>query len=128
MHPFANQTIHIEKLRVQCIIGVRPHEREQPQTLVISASFPWDFSSAGESENLEETVDYSAVARVICEFAEKGQFQLLETLALRLAEHVGQRFGLAELSLYIRKPEAIRESDGAAVSLTWRSKPEAGHE
>ena len=126
MHDYSNETIHIENLRVQCIIGVHPHERKQPQPLVISASFPSDFSRPGESGRLEDTVDYSAMAQAIRDFARAGQYQLLETLARRLAEHVGQRFGLARLHLHIRKPEAIGESDGAAVSLDWRHGQEQG--
>lgn len=126
MPEISNETIYIENLRVQCIIGVRAHEREQPQPLVISASFPWDFSRSGESERLEDTVDYSAMAQAIREFAQTGQFQLLETLARRLADHVGQRFGLARLHLHIRKPEAIGESGGAAVSLDWQRGQEQG--
>ena len=120
MPEYSDETIYIDNLRVQCIIGVRPHERERPQPLVISASFPSDFSRAGESGRLEDTVDYSAMAQAIREFVQAGQFQLLETLARRLAEHVGRRFGLARLHLHIRKPEAIEDSGGAAVSLDWR--------
>lgn len=126
MAEYSNETIYIDDLRVQCIIGVRPHEREQPQPLVISASFPWDFGRPGESERLEDTVDYSTMAQAIREFAQAGQFQLLETLARRLADHVGRRFGLARLHLHIRKPEAIEDSDGAAVSLDWRRGQEQG--
>ena len=65
-------------------------------------------------------VDYSAMAQAIREFVQAGQFQLLETLARRLADHVGQRFGLERLHLHIRKPEAIEDSGGAAVSLEWQ--------
>ena len=120
MPEYSDETIYIDNLRVQCIIGVRPHERERPQPLVISASFPWDFSRPGESGRLEDTVDYSAMAQAIREFVQAGQFQLLETLARRLADHVGQRFGLERLHLHIRKPEAIEDSGGAAVSLDWQ--------
>ena len=124
MHDYSNETIHIENLRVQCIIGVRPHEREKPQGLIISASFPWDFAPSEHSEDLQHTVDYSAVAQAIRDFVQAGRFQLLETLARRLADHVGQRFSLARLSLHIRKPAAIADSDGAAVSLTWHCAQE----
>ena len=119
MHRFEDETIHIRGLRVECIVGVRPHEREQPQPLLISLSFPADFAAASESGTLEATVDYSEVAREIETFVRAGRFQLLETLIRRLAEHLGGRFGLSRLSLHVAKPQAIANSDGPALSLTW---------
>lgn len=119
MHRFADETIHIENLHVKCIIGVNPHERERPQTLIVTASFPWEFGPAEQGESLGKTVDYAEVAQAIRAFAQAGEYRLLETLARRMASHVGERFGLARLALHVRKPEAIAESDGAAVSLTW---------
>ena len=119
MHRFADETIHIENLHVKCIIGVNPHERERPQTLIVTASFPWEFGPAERGESLGKTVDYAEVAQAIRAFAQAGEYRLLETLARRMASHVGERFGLARLALHVRKPEAIAESDGAAVSLTW---------
>lgn len=120
MHRFADETIHIENLRVKCVIGVNPHERERPQTLIVTASFPRDFGPAEQGESLADTVDYAEVAEAIRAFAREGEYKLLETLARRMAAHVGERFGLARLTLRVRKPEAIAESGGAAVSLTWR--------
>ncbi len=119
MARFEEETIHIANLRVECIVGVRPRERERPQPLVISASFPADFAAAAEDEALEATVDYSAVAREIAAFVQEGRFMLLETLIRRLAAHLGERFGLSRVRLHVRKPEAVPDSDGAAVSLTW---------
>jgi len=124
MSKFRDETIHLENLRVDCIIGVRPHERETPQPLFITLSFPWDFGPAHETEALETTVNYSAVAQETTRFVQAGEFQLLETLARSLAQHLGQQFGLTELSLKVTKPQAIPASDGPAVSLTWYATEE----
>jgi dihydroneopterin aldolase len=118
MWRFEGETIHIDNLQVRCIVGVRPFEREHEQPLLISLQFPADFGAAAGSEALEHTVDYSALAKAAQAFVREGRFQLLETLARQLGVHLCERFELAELSLHIRKPQAINGSDGPAVSLT----------
>ncbi|HKJ00419.1 MAG TPA: dihydroneopterin aldolase [bacterium] len=118
MWRFEDETIHIDNLQVRCIVGVRPFEREHEQPLLLSIAFPADFAAAADAEALERTVDYSQVAKAARAFVQEGRFQLLETLARRLGVHLCERFGLARVSLHIRKPQAIHDSDGPAVSLT----------
>ena len=120
MWRFEEETVYIENLRLECIIGVHPEERERAQPLSISLSFPLDFKRAAATESLSETVDYSAVASSTREFASQGSFQLLETLARKLGVHLCQRFALPSIQITIRKPQAIANSGGAAVSLTVR--------
>ena len=43
-------------------------------------------SRAGKSDRLEDTVDYSVIAKKISALTGKGKFHLLEALAERLAE------------------------------------------
>lgn len=112
--------MHIENLRLECIVGVHPQERERAQPLTISLSFPLDFARAAASESLPETVDYSAVAGTAREFVIQGRFQLLETLARNLGVHLCERFALSSIRMTIKKPNAVEGSDGAAVSLTVR--------
>lgn len=116
---FGDETIHIHELRVHCFIGAYPRERERLQPLVISASIPGDFGAAA-ADDLGRALDYGEVARAIREFTEQSRFRLLETLVRRLAEHLSERFGLERLSLHIRKPRALPDSEGAGVSLTVR--------
>jgi FolB domain-containing protein len=118
MWRFEGETIRIDNLQVRCIVGVRPDEREREQPLVLSIAFPAEFAAAAESETLERTVDYSEVARAARAFVQEGRFRLLETLARRLGVHLCERFGLARVNLHVRKPQAIPDSDGPAVSLT----------
>lgn len=118
MWRFEGERIHIDNLRVHCIIGVNASERAREQALILSLSFPADFSRPAQSEVLEQTVDYAAVADVAREFVRGGRFRLLETLARELALHLCQRFDLPGVTLRVCKPAAIDDSDGAAVSLT----------
>ncbi len=115
------ETIHIDNLRVEGVIGVHPHERERPQPLILSLSFQRDRSGiagAGGVDSLEATIDYAEVARAVREFVRESRFRLLETLAANLAAHLAERFAPERLTLTIRKPAAIADSDGPAVSLT----------
>ncbi|MCZ6843986.1 MAG: dihydroneopterin aldolase [SAR324 cluster bacterium] len=118
-HRFSAETIHLKNLQVECIVGVRPHERDTPQTLIVTLSFPWDFSAAAASESLSSTVNYSEVAESVRAFLQVGRYQLLETLARELAGHLGETYSLARLHLSVRKPGAVSGSDGAGVSLIW---------
>ena len=120
MWRFEEETVHLDNLRLECIIGVHPAERERPQPLLLSLSFPLDFAKAAGTESLSDTVDYSAVAGSAREFIIKGRFHLLETLARNLGVHLCERFALSSIRMTLKKPNAVAESDGAAVSLTVR--------
>ena len=124
MHRFTDETVRIHNLRFPCIIGVNPEERTTEQPLVVTVSFRGDFGRAAETEDLKHTVNYSDVAHEIREFARAGRFRLLETLARRLALHLSERFHLTDLTLNIRKPQAVAESDGPEVSLRLTASPE----
>jgi FolB domain-containing protein len=120
---FSDETIHLVNLRVDCIVGVNAAERVREQPLIVTASLRRDFGPAAAAEDLAATLDYALVAQAIRDFVRQGRFHLLETLVRRLAEHLAQRFGLQELELHVRKPLAIAESDGAAVSLKLTQPP-----
>jgi dihydroneopterin aldolase len=117
---FFDEAIHITNLRVNCIIGVNPHERVEEQPLIFNLSFPADFGGAAQGDDLSWAVNYAEVAQEVRTFTREGKFHLLETLARRLAAHLCDRFGLPELRLHIRKPAVIADSDGPAVSLLAR--------
>ena len=125
MHRFIEETVRIHNLRFPCIIGVNPEERTTEQPLVVTVSFRGDFTRAAETDDLKHTVNYSDVAHEIREFSRAGRFRLLETLARRLAQHLSDKFRLTELTLQIRKPQAVADSDGPEVSLRMSATPES---
>jgi len=72
------ERIYLQDLRVACIIGARPAERNQSQEVRIDICLDVDVREAGRSDRLEDTVDYGVLAREVVAKAEGSSFQLLE--------------------------------------------------
>ncbi len=105
--------IEIRGLRVECVVGVYPHERDQPQPLELDVMLELDTEWAGESQRLRRTVDYAAIASQIAFLLQSCRFFLLET-----AGHALSRFLLA--------PPALGEERARIQAVTLRlTKPMA---
>lgn len=111
--PRRPDVIEIQGLRVECVVGVYPHERDTPQPLEIDVALELDTAWAGESQRLKQTVDYAAIASQIAFLLQSSRFFLLETAAHALA-----RFLLA--------PPALGEERARIQAVTVRlTKPQA---
>jgi len=78
--------IVIAGLRELGVHGVLPEEQTRPQPFEVDVELTVDFSSAGETDALEDTVDYAAVSEAISRVVRSERYQLLERLATRIAE------------------------------------------
>jgi dihydroneopterin aldolase len=115
-----HDTLSIRQLEAVCIIGALPHERTTPQRVVISLDLTCDVSRAGESDALEDTVDYAAVAQEVIQIACASHCRLIERLASLLAAHCLRKPGVTGVTVRIDKPEALPGRAIAAVSITRR--------
>ncbi len=113
--------IELRGLRLSAVVGVLPHEREQPQPLELDLDVVVDLAPAGASDDLADTVDYGA----LCAEAEKvvahSTFALLETLA----EHVAAALLAAdarvvEVTVAVRKlwPPVAQQLATSGVRIT----------
>ena len=111
--------IILRELPVRCVIGTLPAERTSPQILFFDLELCGDFSRAGETDDLAEAVDYTAVERCVKEFAAGTSFFLLERLAYATAQTLLARFPLLDrVTLAVRKPDAPVESASVALEIT----------
>ena len=79
-------TIYIKGLRELGIHGVLPEEQVRPQPFEVDVELTVDVSSAGQSDALDDTVDYSAVAEAVSRVVTSERYFLLERLAMRIGE------------------------------------------
>jgi len=99
--------IIISNLEVFAYHGVDPAEKKHGQAFVISAALYLDLRNAGKTDDLSKTIDYDEICQVIRTFALKNAFNLIETVAERLAEKLLiENLALQRIWIKVKKPEA----------------------
>jgi dihydroneopterin aldolase/2-amino-4-hydroxy-6-hydroxymethyldihydropteridine diphosphokinase len=114
-------------LKISCIIGIFDWERKQKQDVLIDLKIPCDVLKASQKDSIADAVDYKKIAKTTIAFVEKSDFQLVETLAEKLAGLLIKTFKLAEIELSVSKPAAIRGSQNVGVKIH-RVRPPSGSE
>ena len=109
--------IYLHDLRVSAVIGIFDWERRVKQTVSIDLDMSADVASAAASDRIDDTLNYKAVAKRVCAFAEQSEFQLVETLAERIASIVRDEFGVRWVRVRINKPGAIRGARDVGVVI-----------
>lgn len=99
--------IIIEGLEILACHGVNSEEKTHPQRFVFTIDMDADIYKAASSDNIDDTVSYSAVKKYISAFATENRFDLIETLADRAAIGVLAAFdGLSGVTVTVKKPDA----------------------
>ena len=111
--------ILIRGLEVCARHGVHDYEKTKPQRFVFDADLSVDFYSAAKTDDLERTVNYSAVCKLIAAITNNNSFNLIERLAYECAFAVMEEFAQVEnISLTVYKPEAPITHKFGTVGVT----------
>jgi dihydroneopterin aldolase len=109
--------VFIEDLRIDTIIGIYDWEREVKQTIALDIEMAADNRRPASTENIDDALNYKAVAKRLIAFTEDSQFQLVETLAERLVEIIMSEFGVPWVKLKLRKLGAVTGSRAVGVII-----------
>src|SRR5947208_15588732 len=111
--------IQLVGLRVRGHHGVHPEERRDGQLFGIDVTIETDFSAAARDDDLAQTVDYSAVARQVAAIVAGEPVDLIETLAVRLADACLAHPSATAVEIAVHKPQAPlgMPFDDSVVSL-----------
>ena len=100
--------------------GATPQEKELGQSFVVDVDLEVDLTTAGESDDLKDTVDYSQVYRVVKEMVEGPSHNLLESVAEGLAQRLLHTFSLDGVTVRVTKPHVPIKGavlEGAGVEI-----------
>jgi FolB domain-containing protein len=95
--------ITICDLEVSCCVGVTEEERANPQRLLLSVEIMRDLSTAAESDNLADTIDYFEVSQRLLELGRDRSWRLLESLALEIVTLIKNDYHATKASVEIKK-------------------------
>ena len=99
--------IILKDFEVLACHGVNPEEKLQKQRFLFTVILQTDFSKAAETDDLEKTISYAAVKKLVKAFCEGNCFDLIETLCSRLAISILKEFEMASaVEVLVKKPDA----------------------
>jgi 7,8-dihydroneopterin aldolase/epimerase/oxygenase len=113
--------VFVRALTVDAILGILPHERENPQPVRISFAMATDTRAAAASEDIDTALDYAKAAERVAALTREGRFQLVETLAEHIAQLLLHEFPIQRVRVEVEKPQAIAAADSVGVSIERRS-------
>ena len=118
-------TIFLNELKVDTVIGIWEWERKIRQTVIIDLEMSADIRKAAESDSVDDTLNYKSVAKRVQQFVTDSSFQLVETLAEKIAGIIRDEFDVAWVRVRVNKPGAIRGSRDVGVLIERGARPSA---
>ena len=101
--------------------GVNPEEQALGQRFIVDVAITADLREAGASDDINATVSYAHVFKVVRSVVENQRFDLIEALAETIATSIFQRFERVDgITVTVRKPGvAIKGSilDSAGIRI-----------
>ena len=113
--------IEIKNLEIYAYHGVLDEEKKTGQPFIVSAQLFVDLQPAGESDALEQTVNYAQVCDTIYETMTRQSFDLIEAAAQRVAENILLGYERVHaVRIVISKPQApiARDFETVCVDIT----------
>jgi len=109
--------VYVRNLTFDAIIGVLPRERTTPQPVCISLDVVVDTQAAADSTDLQDTLDYAALADQVKSLAITSECLLVETLAQKIAELTLQQPLARAVTVDVTKPNALQDAEGVGVRI-----------
>jgi 7,8-dihydroneopterin aldolase/epimerase/oxygenase len=111
-------TIFLEGMQFYGYHGVNPEERTLGQRFLVDVELSTTLRVAGRSDDLNDTINYSAVYKRVQSIVEGESRFLIEAVAEEIASTLLRAFPAAGVTVTVRKPEvALRGAMLAAAGV-----------
>ena len=109
--------VFIKELCIETVIGIYDWERKIKQVVCIDLELGTEIKQASESENIDYTIDYKAVAKKVKALVQEGEFFLIETLAEETIKMIFRDFNITHVKGRFGKPGAVTGSKEVGVII-----------
>ena len=110
-------TVRIERLELDCIIGINPWERLTKQQITVDIEIDTDLSAAGKSDAIEDTINYRTIAKTVTTEIEKSHYGLVESIGAKIADICLKDDRVFSVKVTVRKPGAVRKASAVGIVI-----------
>ncbi len=98
--------------------GALPEEKTKDQLFVVDVGVHFDTSGAAATDDLDDTIDYGALAQIVHDLVASESHNLIETVAGRVAARVLEDARAQRVIVTVHKPQAPISVEFGDVSVT----------
>ncbi|MBR2413998.1 MAG: dihydroneopterin aldolase [Clostridia bacterium] len=110
--------IIINNLHIFAYHGVNPEEKEDGQNFYLDIVCTADLGTAGQTDNLNDTVNYAKIVKAVTKVFTENKYDLIERAAQVVADCVLAQFEKVQaVKVTLRKPEAPVKADFGFVAV-----------
>jgi dihydroneopterin aldolase len=110
--------LFIEGLEIDCLIGLADWERLVKQAVVLDLRLGVDIAAMAAKDQVEPgDLNTRALSKRLQEFVGGSEYQLIETLAEKVAALVLEEFPVRWIELRLSKPRALRGAHNVGVFI-----------
>ena len=107
----------MHEYKLALVIGVYEWERRLPQTVQLDIEIGLPSSRAGETDRVEDTIDYGKVIEAIDASVQQQHFDILEALAEHIAHLIRTDFQAPWVRLSITKLGMLRHIKRVGLTI-----------
>ena len=96
-------TIRLHNMTFYGFHGVSAAERQTGRRFEVDVELSLDLDKAAETDKLQNTISYTEVYNTVQDLVMQNRFALLETIAVRLADQILEKFRPKEVTVRVRK-------------------------
>lgn len=109
--------VYIRDLRIDAVIGIYDWEKQIQQQINVNLEMGWDNKKAAETDDIQYTLNYKEAAILVKKLVQKSEFQLVETLAEKIAELLLDKMNIPWIKVSLGKPMAVTDSKEVGVTI-----------
>lgn len=95
--------VRLQRMTFYGFHGVSKAERETGRRYEVDCELAFDFSEAGTTDSLKNTIDYTLIYATIDKILTSEDVKLLETLATRIVDRILEDFPVQWVKTRVRK-------------------------
>ena len=115
--------IYLNDLRIDTVIGIYEWERRTKQTVIFDIEMAVDIRKSAQSDNIDDTLSYKTVAKRLISYVSTSEFELIETLAEKVAGILLDEFKVPWCRLRLNKRGAVRGVRDVGIIIEQGTKP-----
>lgn len=109
--------VYIRDLRIDAVIGIYEWEKRIKQQININLEMGWDNSVPAATDDIKDTLNYKACANLVKELVNRSEYELVETLAEKIAELLLKEMEIPWIKVGVGKPMAVTDSREVGVVI-----------